>query len=154
MLTGEEKRLIEATFPLYETKAASAVESMRVVQDSRGWVSDEALADLAELLEVSVDELDSLATFYSMIFRLPVGRHVIMVCSSVCCWILGYEEIVGYLRERLDVELGGTSADGRFTLLPVVCIGACDHAPAMLVDWQTYGDLTPEKIDSILATYP
>ena len=76
-----------------------------------------------------------------------------MVCSSVCCWILGYEESDGYLRERLDVDLGGTSADGRFTLLPVVCIGACDHAPAMLVDWQLYGDLTPETIDSILATY-
>ena len=115
MLTGEERRLIEAILPLYETKAAAAVESMRVLQDSRGWVSDEALADLVELLEVSAEELDSLATFYSMIFRQPVGRHVIMVCSSVCCWILGYEEIVGYLRERLGVELGGTSSDGRFT---------------------------------------
>jgi len=154
MLTGEERRLIEACFPLYETKSASAVEGMRVLQESRGWVSDEALADLAELLEVSVDELDSLATFYSMIFRQPVGRHVIMVCSSVCCWMLGYKEIVDYLRERLGIDLGGTSPDGRFTLLPVVCIGACDQAPAMLVDWQVYGDLTPEKVDSILADYP
>jgi NADH-quinone oxidoreductase subunit E len=154
MLTDEEKRLIEATFPLYETKSASAVEGMRVIQDSRGWVSDDALADLAELLGVSTGELDSLATFYSMIFRRPVGRHVIMVCSSVCCWILGYEEIVDYLRERLGVELGGTTVDGRFTLLPVVCIGACDHAPAMLVDWEMYGDLTPDKVDSVLAAHP
>jgi NADH-quinone oxidoreductase subunit E len=154
MLTHEEKRLIEAHFPLYETKSASAVEGMRVLQESRGWVSDDALADLAGLLEVSVDELDSLATFYSMIFRRPVGRHVIMVCSSVCCWMLGYEKILDYLRDRLGVDLGGTSSDGRFTLLPVVCIGACDHAPAMLVDWQLHGDLTPDKIDSILEAYP
>ena len=151
MLTDEDKRLIEAMFPLYETKVACAVEAMKVLQDSRGWVSDEALA---ELLEVSVHELDSLATFYSLIFRRPVGRHVIMVCSGVCCWMLGHEEIVDYLRERLGADVGGTSPDGRFTLLPVVCIGACDHAPAMMVDWQTHGDLTPEKIDSILATYP
>ena len=153
MITDEEKRLIEAMFPLYETKVACAVEAMRVVQDGRGWVSDEALADLAEFLEVSVDELDSLATFYSLIFRRPVGRHVIMVCSGVCCWMLGSEEIVDYLRQRLGVDLGGTSPDGRFTLLPAVCVGACDHAPAMLVDWQTYGDLTPEKIDTILAAH-
>ncbi len=154
MLTDSEKRLIEATFPLYETKSASAVEAMRVIQGSRGWVADEALADLAEFLGVSTGELDSLATFYSMIFRQPVGRHVIMVCSSVCCWILGSEQIVDYLRKRLDVDLGGTSSDGRFTLLPVVCIGACDHAPAMLVDFQLHGDLTPDKIDSILEAYP
>jgi len=153
-LTDEEKRLIEAAFPLYETKLASAVEGMRVLQETRGWVSDEALADLAGLLETSVDELDSLATFYSMIFRRPVGRHVIMICSSVCCWILGYEEIVGYLRQRLGVDLGGTTSDDRFTLLPVVCLGACDHAPAMLVDWRLHGDLTAEKIDSILEMYP
>ena len=153
MITDEEKRLIEANLPLYETKSASAVEGMRVIQDSRGWVSDDALADLAELLGVSAGELDSLATFYSMIFRRPVGRHVIMVCSSVCCWILGSEQIVDYLRERLDVDLGGTSSDGRFTLLPVVCIGSCDHAPAMLVDWQLHGDLTPDKVDSVLAAY-
>ena len=153
MLTEEEKSLIEATFALYETKSASAVEGMRILQDSRGWVSDEAMADLAELLGVSADRLDSLATFYSMIFRRPVGRHVIMVCSSVCCWMLGYEKVVEYLRGRLEIDLGGTTSDGRFTLLPVVCIGACDHAPAMLVDWQLHGDLTPDKIDSALAGY-
>jgi NADH-quinone oxidoreductase subunit E len=154
VLTDEEKRLIEATFVLYETRSASAVEGMRILQDSRGWVSDDALVDLAELLGVTVHELDSLATFYSMIFRQPVGRHVIMVCSSVCCWILGYEEVVNYLRTRLKVDLGGTTADGRFTLLPIVCIGACDQAPAMLVDWEVHGYLTPEKIDTVLAAYP
>jgi NADH-quinone oxidoreductase subunit E len=154
MLTDEEKLLIEGTFPLYETKSASAVEGMRIIQDSRGWVSDEALADLAELLGVSVHVLDSLATFYSLIFRRPVGRHVIMVCSSVCCWTLGYDKVVEYLRDRLGVDLGGTTADGRFTLLPVVCIGACDQAPAMLVDWQLHGDLTPDKIDTVLVAYP
>jgi NADH-quinone oxidoreductase subunit E len=154
VLTEEEKRRIEATSGLYETRSASAVEAMRILQDSRGWVSDEALADLTGLLDMSVDELESLATFYSLIFRRPVGRHVIMVCSSVCCWMLGYEEVVEYLRARLSVDLGGTSADGRFTLLPVVCLGACDQAPAMLVDWQLHGGLTPDKIDSVLATYP
>jgi NADH-quinone oxidoreductase subunit E len=154
MLSEEEKRRIEATFALYETKSACAVEGMRILQDSRGWVSDDALADLAGLVEVSVHELDSLATFYSMIFRRPVGRHVILVCDSVLCWMLGYEEMIEYLKSRLSVDLGGTSPDGRFTLLPSVCIGACDQAPAMLVDRQLHGNLTPDKIDSVLAEYP
>ena len=153
MLTGDEKDRIEATFGLYETRSASAVEAMRIVQESRGWVSDGALADLSSLLGVSVHELESLATFYSMIFRREVGRHVIMVCSSVCCWILGYDKVVSYLKDRLSIDLGGTTADGRFTLIPIVCVGACDHAPAMLVDWQLHGDLTQDKIDAVLATY-
>ena len=154
MLTDAERLKIEETSGLYETRAASAVEGLRVVQESRGWVSDEALADLAQFLGVSPHFLESLAGFYSMIFRHPVGRHVIMVCQSVCCWIAGSNEVTEYLSDRLSVGLGETTADGRFTLLPVVCLGACDRAPAMTVDGQLHGDLTVAKIDSILSRYP
>jgi NADH-quinone oxidoreductase subunit E len=116
-------------------------------------VSDDALQDLAGYLEVSIAYLESLATFYSMIFRRPVGRHVIMVCDSVCCWMQGSEALVREIGVRLEVGLGETTSDGRFTLLPVVCLGACDHAPAMLVDWQLHGDVTPDRLDSILELY-
>jgi NADH-quinone oxidoreductase subunit E len=127
---------------------------MRIVQDTRGWVSDEALADLAAYLEVSTSYLDSLATFYSLIFRRPVGRHVILVCDSVCCWMEGSEELAAHIGDRLGIALGETTADGRFTLLPVVCIGACDKAPAMLIDWRLHGTVTPDDLPSILALYP
>ena len=153
MLTDVERQQVQELFGLYSTKWAAAVEAMQVVQASRGWVPDEALFDLAGLMEVSPDYLESLATFYSMIFRRPVGRHVIMVCDSVCCWMAGSEKVVSYLSGRLGIGLGETSADGRFTLLPVVCLGACEQAPAMMVDWQLFGDLTQAKVDAILGEH-
>ena len=73
---------------------------------------------------------------------------MILVCDSVSCWVMGYEQVCEYLRDRLGIDLGETTADGRFTLLPVVCLGACDHAPAMMIDDELHGDLTPEKIDA------
>ena len=153
MLTTEEKKEIEAEFPRYEQKRAVCVEALKIVQRHRGWVSDEALIEVAEFLEMTPAELDAVATFYNLIFRQPVGRHIILVCNSVSCWIMGYEQILQHLQDRLGIPLGGTSADGVFTLLPIVCLGACDQAPAMMVDDQLYGKLDPVKIDEILATY-
>lgn len=154
MLTEAERQEIDGVAQKYETKTAASVEALRIVQRGRGWVSDEALEDLAAYLDTSASYLDSLATFYSMIFRRPVGRHVIMVCDSVCCWMDGSDALVRHLSARLGIDLGETTADGRFTLLPVVCLGACDHAPALMVDWQLHGDMTVERLDSVLEVYP
>lgn len=154
MLSKAERRSLQSIVGRYETRSAASVEGLRIVQDNRGWVSDEALDDLADFLGVSTSSLESLATFYSMVFRRPVGRHVIMVCNSVCCWMQGSEQVARYVGDRLGVDPGETTPDGRFTLLPIVCIGACDQAPAMMIDWELHGDLTPAKIDSILGLYP
>jgi len=153
VLSPEERQEIEAEFAHYPDKRAVCIDAMKVVQQHRGWVSDEALRDVAELLEMSVDELDSVATFYNLIFRKPVGRHVIMVCDSVSCWIMGYDRVREHLTTRLGIKLGETTPDGRFTLLPIVCLGTCDHAPAMMVDNDLHRDLDTEKIDSILEQY-
>ena len=153
MLTAEEKKEIEAEFPRYEQKRAVCVEALKVVQRHRGWVSDEALIAVAEFLEMTPAELDGVATFYNLIFRKPVGKHIILVCDSVSCWIMGYESILQHLQDRLGIVLGETSADGVFTLLPIVCLGACDQAPAMMIDDELYGNLDPAKIDEILANY-
>ena len=117
MLSPEERQEIEAEIAHYPDKRAVCIDAMKVVQHHRGWVSDEALGDVAELLEMSVDELDSVATFYNLIFRKPVGRHVIMVCDSVSCWIMGYDRVREHLISRLGIKLGETTPDGRFTLL-------------------------------------
>jgi NADH-quinone oxidoreductase subunit E len=154
VLTEAEKSRIDAVIALYETRTAASVEAMRIVQETRGWVSDETLSDVAEYLGISTSYLDSLATFYSLIFRRPVGRHVIMVCDSVCCWMDGSEQLIRDIDAGLGIGLGETTADGRFTLLPVVCLGACDKAPAMLVDWRLHGRVTAESLPSILALYP
>ncbi len=153
MLTGEEKREIEAEFQHYEQKRAACIEALKVVQRHRGWVSDENLKEIAELLEMTPDELEGVATFYNLIFRKPVGKHILLICNSVSCWIMGYDRIRERLTARLGINLGETSADGQFTLLPIVCLGTCDHAPALMIDNELYRDLNPEKIDEILDAY-
>jgi NADH-quinone oxidoreductase subunit E len=154
VLTEDEKQKIEALTGQYETRSAASVEAMRLIQDGRGWVSDETLADLAAYLDVSPSYLESLATFYSLIFRRPVGRHVIMVCDSVCCWMEGSEALMRELSDRLAAGPGETTSDGRFTLLPVVCLGACDQAPAVMIDWHLHGNVVSERLDAILELYP
>lgn len=153
MLTAEERQEIEAELARYPTKQAVCIDAMKIVQRHRGWVSDESIRDIGELLEMSAADLDGVATFYNLIFRKPVGRHVIMLCDSVSCWIMGYECMKAHLTEKLGIQFGETTPDNRFTLLPIVCLGACQHAPALLVDNELHGDLDPARIDALLEGY-
>jgi NADH-quinone oxidoreductase subunit E len=153
MLTPEEKSEIEAESSRYERKRSAVIEALKAIQRRRGWVSDEAVRDVAGILEMTPAEVDGVATFYSLVFRRPVGRHVILICDSVSCWTMGYDAIREHLKAKLRVGFGETSADGRFTLLPASCLGACDLAPAMMIDEDLYGNLTPPKVDEILAKY-
>ena len=97
--------------------------------------------------------VDGVATFYSLIFRQPVGRHVILVCDSSSCFLTGYETLKQALVEKLGVDYGATTADGRFTLLPVCCLGACAGAPALMIDGETFGPVTPEDLSDLLEGY-
>jgi NADH-quinone oxidoreductase subunit E len=154
MLTPDERHEIEALRAHRpDDPQAAAIEALMTLRVRRGYVSDEALADLAPVLGLSVHELDSIATFYNLIFRRPVGRHVILLCDSVSCWIVGFREIRDHLSARLGVAFGETTADGRFTLLTVPCLGACDEAPVMMIDEDVHGHLTPERVDRILEQY-
>lgn len=153
MLTPEEVHEIEEEFPRYPRRDAVCIDAMKIVQKHRGWVSDESIRDIAHLLGMSPAELDGIATFYNLIFRKPVGRHVIMVCDSVSCWIMGYDRVREHLTKRLGVGLGQTTADDRFTLLPIVCLGCCDRAPAMMVDNDLHGNLDAARIDAALEQY-
>ncbi len=154
MLTDEEKREIGEELGKYPTKRAAGPEALKIVQRYRGWVSDDSLRDVARYLELSEEELDSVATCYNYIFRKPVGRHIIVLCDSVVCWALGYDGILAHLQQRLGIQMGQTTRDKRFTLLPAACLGACDQAPVMIVDEQLYVELTPAKVDEILEHYP
>ena len=153
MLTVEEREEIEAELARYPTKQAVCIEAMKIVQRNRGWVSDENIRDIAELLEMSPADLDGVATFYNLIFRKPVGRHVIMLCNSVSCWIMGYNRMRKHLTSQLGIQFGETTRDDRFTLLPIVCLGACDHAPAMLIDNELHSNLDPARIDEVMEAY-
>ena len=153
MLTSAETTEILEELTHYEHKQAASVEALLVVQRHRGWVPDEALEDVATMLDMSSDELDSVATFYNLIFRRPVGQHVILVCDTVSCWVMGYEAVVEQLRERLGIGFGETTTDGRFTLLPIPCLGACDRAPAMMIDDDLHGPVEAAALGEILARY-
>jgi len=132
-LSPEEIAEIEHEIALVPRRDGAAIDAMLVVQKHRGWVSDESLKAIANLLEMSAEELEGIATFYNLIFRKPVGEKVILLCDSVSCWLRGYEDVKKRLSESLGIEYGETTADGRFTLLPVPCLGACDRAPVMMV---------------------
>ena len=153
MLSPEERQEIEAELAHYPRKQAVSIDAMKIVQRHRGWVSDQSLSDIAEFLGMSTADLDAVATFYNLIFRKPVGRHVITVCDSVSCWIMGCDRIREHLSSRLGIKLGETTQDGRFTLLPIVCLGACDHAPVVMVDGDLHQDLDPQRLDGILEKY-
>ena len=149
-LTAEEKREIAEEQKRYPDRRAACVEALKIAQRSRGWISDDTLRELAAHLGMTADELDGVATFYNMIFRRPVGRHVIFLCDSVSCWVMGEEALRAQLKERLGIDFGETSADREYTLLPVACLGACDHAPALLLDRELHGDVTEIQIDALI----
>jgi NADH-quinone oxidoreductase subunit E len=153
MLSSDIIAAIEAEAKHFEQKSAACIEALRVVQRANGWVDDESLAEVARLLEMTTDELDSVATFYNLLLRRPVGRHVIRICSSVSCWIMGYETLVDYFGRKLGIKLGETTADNRFTLVTNQCLGACDRAPVLMIDDDLHMDLDAEKLDAILARY-
>jgi NADH-quinone oxidoreductase subunit E len=149
-LAPEERLDIVALTHGYESKRAVSIEALKLVQKRHRWVSDCHLNEVAALLDMSAAELDAVATFYNLIFRRPVGRHVIFLCDSVSCWIMGRDALLAHIQERLGVTNGQTTSDGLFTLLPIVCLGHCDHAPAMMLDGELHGDLDADRIDALL----
>ncbi len=153
MLNPKEINKINEEVSHLPRPSAACIEALKVVQEERGWVSDQNIKDIAKHLGMSAEEVDSVATFYNLIFRQPVGRNVILVCDSISCWVLGYEKIVEHLKEKLDLDWGGTTSDERFTLLPIPCLGTCDHAPAMMINHDLHRDLKAEDLDDILAHY-
>lgn len=153
MLTEEEKKEILEEVKQYPYPAAACIDVLKIIQSHRGWVSDESVRDIAQIIGISNEEVDSVATFYSRIYRKPVGKNVILICDSISCMIMGYESLYEYLSEKLGIRFGETTSDGRFTLLPVSCLGDCDHAPVMMINNDHFNKLNVEKIDELLGKY-
>jgi NADH-quinone oxidoreductase subunit E len=150
MIPGELRESLQEQITAIDHPRELVVDVMFAVQDYYGYLSDEAVEEVAELLEMSPLEVEELATFYTFIYREPVGRYVIHVCDSLICWMEGYESLLDHLTGKLGINLGETTPDGMFSLLPVCCIGYCDRAPAILINKKVYGPLTIEKLDDIL----
>lgn len=153
MLPDKLKNEIQELLVECEDPQQAAVEALCTAVEHLGWVSDETIVELGLLLNMTTEELDSVASFYNHIYRRPVGRHVILLCESVTCWIMDYQKIRTHIRNRLGIDFAQTTDDGKFTLLPVQCLGACDEAPAMMIDGELYGNLDERRVDEILKKY-
>ena len=134
-------------------KQASAVlPALTIVQDeNKGWLKTELMDAVADYLDMEPISVYEVATFYSMLDTEPVGRHKISVCTNVSCMLTGGEDIVRHIEQKLDIKIGGTSTDSKFTLkCEEECLAACGGGPMMTVDGHYYENLTPEKVDTIL----
>jgi NADH-quinone oxidoreductase subunit E len=150
MLPKETSDAIGKRIEESDNPREAAVDVMYLLQKHYGYLTDEAVREGAAFLGMTPMEVEELATFYDFIYREPVGKYVIHVCDSTICWMEGHESILSHLCKKLGIQVGGTTEDGLFTLLPVCCIGFCDQAPAMLVNGEPYGNLTSESVDRIL----
>ena len=140
-----DKLLASAPYP-----AAVSIDALKVIQQQRGWVSDASLSLLSAYIQVSVADLDSVATFYNLIFRQAVGEVVLHPCDGISCDLMGGVEVRAAICHKLQLNPGETTADNRFTLIPLPCLGACDKAPVMIASKRVYPHLTVSKIAQLI----
>ncbi|QEL09783.1 NADH-quinone oxidoreductase subunit NuoE [Kushneria phosphatilytica] len=153
VLTDEEREAIEHEKGHFENPRAASIEALKIVQKRRGWVPDGAIYAISNVLGIPSSDVEGVATFYSLIFRQPVGRHVILICDSSSCFLTDYEQLRDAFTRELGIGFGQTTEDNRFTLLPVCCLGACDRGPALMIDEDLHGPVDPDDVASLLEQY-
>jgi NADH-quinone oxidoreductase subunit E len=150
-LSDTEIAAIDAELAHVPIPAGAAIDALKIVQAHRGWISDESLKAIAAHLDMSAAELDGIATFYTLIFRRPVGEKVILLCNSVTCWIKGCDSLQEKITEHLGIGLGETTPDDKYTLLPMTCLGACDKAPVMMIGDDLHENVGLESVTELFS---
>jgi NADH-quinone oxidoreductase subunit E len=151
LLSEATREAIRREVVRYPESRSALIPALRLAQNETGYLSPAVLSEVAALVGEDANALASLASFYDMFYLEPVGRHVISVCHGFACYLNGCDRVIDYLSERLGVPVGGTTDDGLFTLHTMECLAGCGIAPMLLVDGVYHGNLTPEKVDAILA---
>jgi NADH-quinone oxidoreductase E subunit len=152
VFVGERRRQLDEILARYPTKMAALLPALWMVQDARGWVSEAGMAEVAEVLELTPAYVKGVVTFYTMYHQHPVGRHFIQVCTTSPCQVCGAEEVRdAFLRHTGCEELGATSADGKYTVIEVECLGACGFATPVMINEQFLESVTPARVPEILA---
>ncbi|PHS71722.1 MAG: NADH-quinone oxidoreductase subunit NuoE [Cycloclasticus sp.] len=154
MLSDTEITEIDAEVAHLPTPAAAAIDALKIVQEHRGWVSDGSIKAIAKHLNMSAAELDGIATFYSMIFRKPVGNKVILLCDSISCWIKDCDGLQKKITQQLGIKAGETTADNEYTLIPVTCLGACDKAPVLMVGDDLHENIDEKYLQALFSNRP
>jgi NADH-quinone oxidoreductase subunit E len=153
MFSEATRQELERIRMRYPTARAALLPALYLAQREHGWLSPEAYEEVSDLLGVPKAIARGVGTFYAMYKHKPAGRHIVQLCTNVACMILGAERLVDLLKNRYGLEPGGTTADKRFSLVIMECIGACGTAPAMLVNDDFHENLTEESIVRILENY-
>jgi len=150
MLSESAKSRIRDLFPRYPEKRSAMLAALRIAQEEHGYVTEEAMADIAVLLEQTPVQVYETATFYTMFSLQPVGKHLIQVCRTLSCALVGADSVIKYLEQKLGIAVGETTPDRLFTLKTVECLAACGAGPMMQINDDYYERLTRETIDRIL----
>lgn len=153
ILTADEIDGIHEYIHHYPQARAAVLDALKLVQKRNGWVDDAQANAIANLLDMPMTDVEGVATFFNRIYRSPVGRHVILLCDSIACYLNGAESLADSFRRELGIEFGQTTPDGRFTLLPICCLGNCDKGASVLVDEDTYGPVLPSEVPLLLEQY-
>src|SRR5437763_11798233 len=149
-LTADNERRARDLIALYPKSRSALIPILHVAQEQDGYLTEDAMAHVAELLDLTAAEVYGTASFYDMLFTHPVGRHLVSICTNIACLLNGGYELLEHAESRLGVKPGGTTADGEFTLEDVECIALCGNAPCMTVNWRFFGDMTNEKFDQLI----
>lgn len=152
MLSEQMKKSILELQKRYPEKRSALIPALHMVQTEAGYLPLDAQAEVAELFEITPNEVNAVVTFYDMFHQEPVGKHVLHVCKNISCMLRGGDELLQRLCRRLQIEPHGTTSDGEFTIIPSECLAACDKAPMLLVDEQIVGPVNLEDIDRLLET--
>lgn len=148
------KRFRKEILPRYETTMGSLLPILHEVQHAYGYIPYQAMEEIAALLEITPGDVLDTASFYEEFHTHPVGKYIVGICQSIACEICGHQAIVDHLRQKLDVEPHETTDDGKFTLLTMECLGACEGAPCALVNDKRHDNLSIEEIDRVLDSLP
>lgn len=146
----QTKKRIKEVISRYPKKEASLLPVLHLTQQEFGYIPVEAERAVAKMLRIKPIRVREAVTFYTMLHSKKVGKYHIQVCSNLTCSILGAEKLIDYLKEKLKIEPGETTPDNKFTLSTVECLGACEEAPCMQINFDYYGNLDKKRIDSIL----
>ena len=150
MLSDATRGAIEALKQQYPQPRSALIPALRIAQDEVGYLAHDAVREVAAMFRLSPNEVYEVASFYTMLFKKPVGKYVIQVCTNISCLLCNCESLMAHLQKRLGIKPGETTPDGRFTLFEVECLASCGTAPVVQINEKYHEDLTVEKLDRIL----
>jgi len=154
MFSEEAEKKIDELIVRYPQKRSAMIPALFIAQKERGYLSDEVMEYVGRRLGLTYMDVLTTASFYTMFYRRPIGKYNVQFCTSISCWLCGCDEIKKHIERKLEIKVGGTTPDGRFTLTEVECLGSCGTAPMLQVNFDYHEDLTPQKVDEILDSLP